>query len=117
MDTFTTPQSLLSDLIASMETVVIAWQLAAIAVCLLGAWLVLRLVLSATMLTGGDREIAPRHPEDIGEEGEQRFVRRPFDRWGGETHAQRTFHDPIERVAPRTRRGAYRDDHPIGVLG
>lgn len=44
MDTFTTPQSLLSDLIASMETVVIAWQLAAIAVCLLGAWLVLRLV-------------------------------------------------------------------------
>ncbi len=44
MDTLTTPQNLLTDLIASMETIVIAWQLAAIAVCLSGAWLVLRLV-------------------------------------------------------------------------
>ena len=61
MDTFTTPQSLLSDLIASMETVVIAWQLAAIAVCLLGAWLVLRLVkprLAAARASAGAGEDA-----------------------------------------------------------
>ncbi len=60
MNAFTTPQSLLSDLIASMETVVIAWQLAAIAVCLLGAWLVVRVLkprlLAARANAGADED-------------------------------------------------------------
>lgn len=63
MAALATPDNLLSDLISGMETVAITWQLAAIAACLAGAWLVLRLVkpyLTAARASAGADDGARR---------------------------------------------------------